>query len=76
MDEHLLQESLRESAATPAFGDYLKNRSELSSRFPRSESRQDFRNCGVPKRLASFATEFSSGLLLNTCADTLLHESH
>ena len=43
----------------------LRNRPELSSRFHRSESRQDFRNnCGVPKLLASFATEFFSGLFL------------
>ena len=38
---------------------------ELSSRFHVSESRQDFRNCGVPKLLASFATGFCSGLLLS-----------
>ena len=37
----------------------------MSSRFDRSESRQDFRNCGVPKLLASFATEFILGLFLS-----------
>ena len=42
----------------------LRNRPEMSSRFDRSESRQDFRNCGVPKLLASFATEFILGLFL------------
>ena len=38
---------------------------EINSRFHGSESRQDFRNRGCSKLLASFATELISGLFLS-----------
>ena len=46
----------------------------MSSRFDRSESRQGFRNCGVPKLLASFATEFILDLFLKEVMSAVAHE--
>ncbi len=51
------------------FTRFLRNCPEITSRFPRSESRQDFRNRGVPKLLTSFATTTVAGQFL--CRDSV-----